>query len=125
MISDEMSGQVGAPAGSPQMLSLMGYCIVSDTGQIRQGIAMCVKAITNDPFNCDHYLNLGRIYILGNDRRRAIRSFKKGLQIRKDPRIIKELRLLGIRRAPPISSLLREHFLNVITGKILHFLEKR
>jgi hypothetical protein len=125
MNSDEMNGQVSAPADSPQMLSLMGYCVVSDTGQIKQGIAMCVRAIANDPFNCDHYLNLGRIYILGNDRRRAIRSFKKGLQIRKDPRIIKELRQLGIRRAPPINSLPREHFLNVITGKILHFLEKR
>ena len=120
-----MNGQVSAPADSPQMLSLMGYGMVSDAGQIKQGIAMCLRAITNDPFNCDHYLNLGRIYLLGNDRRRAIRSFKKGLKIRKDPRIIKELRQLGIRRTPPISSLPREHFLNIITGKVLHFLAKR
>lgn len=125
MNSDDMNGQVSAPTGSPQMLSLMGYCIVSDTGQIKQGIAMCVRAITNDPFNCDHYLNLGRIYILGNDRRRAIQSFKRGLQISKDPRIINELRQLGIRRAPAISSLPREHYLNVITGKILHYIWKR
>ena len=125
MNSNEMKGQTGTPAGNPQMLSLMGYCIVSDTGQIKQGIAMCMKAITNDPFNTDHYLNLGRIYLLGNDRRRAIQAFKKGLQIRRDPRIIKELRQLGIRRTPPFSSLPREHFLNVITGKFLHFLAKR
>jgi tetratricopeptide (TPR) repeat protein len=125
MNSDEMKGQAGTSAGNPQMLSLMGYCIVSDSGQIKQGIAMCVKAITNDPSNSDHYLNLGRIYILANDRRRAIQSFKKGLQIRKDPRIIKELRQLGIRRTPPISSLPRGHFLNIITGKVLHFLAKR
>jgi tetratricopeptide (TPR) repeat protein len=125
MNSDGMNRQVGTPDGNPQMLSLMGYCIVSDTGQIKQGIAMCAKAIASDPFNSDHYLNLGRIYILGNDRRRAIQSFKKGLQIRKDPRIIKELRQLGIRKTPPISSLPRGHFLNIITGKVLHFLAKR
>ncbi len=125
MNSDEMNGQVSTPTDNPQMLSLMGYCIVSDTGQIKQGIAMCMKAITNDPFNSDHYLNLGRIYILGNDRTRAIKSFRKGLQIRKDPKIINELRQLGIRRNPPISSLPRGHFLNIITGKVLHFLAKR
>jgi tetratricopeptide (TPR) repeat protein len=125
MNSDEMNEQVSTPIDNPQMLSLMGYCIVSDAGQIKQGISMCVKAISNDPFNSDHYLNLGRIYILGNDRRRAIQSFKKGLHIRKDPRIIKELRQLGIRRTPPISSLPRGHFLNIITGKVLNFLAKR
>lgn len=125
METDEMNEQAGDPAGTAAMLSLMGYCVVSDAGQIKQGVAMCERAIANDPLNCDHYLNLGRIHLLGNDRRSAIQTFQKGLQIREDPRIIKELRLLGVRRPPFISTLPREHFLNVITGKVRHFLAKR
>lgn len=123
MRSDELYEHAGMPSGSPQMLSLMGYCVVSDSGQIKQGVAMCERAIMNDPRNSEHYLNLGRIYLLVGDKRRAIRVFKNGLQIRKDPRIVKELQQLGVRRTPPIRVLPREHILNRVAGKVLHLLK--
>ena len=51
-------------AGSPEMLSLMGYSLAREAGQFRKGIELCLKAIALNPHNSDHYLHLGRIYLL-------------------------------------------------------------
>ncbi|MFA7405384.1 MAG: hypothetical protein WC007_15430 [Pelobacteraceae bacterium] len=111
--------------GSPEMLSLMGYSVAKETGQYRQGIELCLKAVALNPHNCDHYLHLGRIYLLANKRELAIKAFRKGLKIRKDPRIVEELTLLGIRQSPPFVLLPRNHVINRVTGKILHALKLR
>jgi tetratricopeptide (TPR) repeat protein len=107
---------------SPEMLSLMGYTLVSEAGQFRNGIELCLKAIALNPQNIEHYLHLGRIYLLAKKKDYAIKTFRKGLKIRKDARILEELRLLGVRRPPPVSSLPRNHVVNRLTGKILHAL---
>ncbi len=109
-------------SSSPEMLSLMGYTLVKEAGQFRKGIELCLKAIASNPNNIEHYLHLGRIYLLAKKKDYAIRTFRKGLKIRKDARIVAELRLLGIRRSPPVSSLPRNHVVNRVAGKILHTL---
>ncbi len=108
---------------SPEMLSLMGYSLAKEAGQFRKGIELCLKAITLNPNNSDHYLHLGRVYILANKKDFAIKSFRKGLKIRKDVRIVEELRMLGCRRSPTFASLPRKHVVNVVTGKILNTLK--
>lgn len=110
---------------SPEILSLMGYGLARETGQFRKGIELCLKAISLDPHNSDHYLHLGRIYLLAKKIDLAMKIFRKGLKIRKDPRILEELRLLGIRRSPPFASLPRNHVVNRVTGKILNVLKLR
>ena len=108
---------------SPEMLSLMGYTLAREAGQFRKGIELCLKAIALNPYNCDHYLHLGRIYLLAKKKELAIKIFRKGLKIRKDARILEELRLLGSRRSPPFASLPRNHVVNRVTGKILNSLK--
>jgi tetratricopeptide (TPR) repeat protein len=110
---------------SPEMLSLMGYSLAREAGQFQKGIEMCLKAIALNPYNSDHYLHLGRIYILANKRDYAIKALRKGLRIRKEARIVQELRQLGIRRSPPFTSLARDNAVNRVTGKILHVLKLR
>lgn len=110
---------------SPEMLSLMGYTLAREGGQFGKAIEMCLKAITLNPHNCEHYLHLGRIYLLANKKDHAIKAFRKGFKIRKDPRIMEELRLLGIRSSPPFASLPRNHVVNRVAGKILHTLKLR
>lgn len=110
---------------SPEMLSLMGYSIAKDSGQFRKGIEMCLKAIAVNPNNCDHYLHLGRVYLLANKKELAIKTFRKGLKIRKDARLLDELRLLGIRHDPPFASLPRNHVVNKVAGKIMHAMKLR
>ena len=110
---------------SPEMMSLMGYSLVREGGQFQKGIELCLKAIALDPHNSDHYLHLGRIYLLARKKDNAIKIFRKGLKTRKDPRIREELRLLGYRRSPLFSSLPRNHVVNRVTGKILDTLKLR
>jgi tetratricopeptide (TPR) repeat protein len=112
-------------AESPEMLSLMGYSIAKEAGQFQKGIELCHKAISLNPTNCEHYLQLGRIYSIAKKREQAIKAFHLGLKIRKDPRIMEELKLLGNRKSPPFSSLPRGHVINRVTGKILHSLKLR
>ena len=112
-------------AESPEMMSLMGYSLAKEAGQFQKGIELCHKAITLNPHNSEHYLHLGRIYAIAKKRGQAIKAFHLGLKIRKDPRIIEELRLLGSRKSPPFPSLPRGHVVNKVTGKILNALKMR
>ena len=112
-------------AETPEMMSLMGYSIAREAGQFQKGIELCHKAISMSPHNCEHYLHLGRIYVLAKKRAQAIKAFHLGLKIRKDSRILEELRLLGSRKSPAFASLPRGHVVNRLTGKILHVLKLR
>jgi tetratricopeptide (TPR) repeat protein len=110
---------------TPEMISLMGYSLAKQSGQLKEGIKLCKKAISLNPNQAEHYLNLGRIYLLANRRELAIRTFKTGLGIRKDPRIVKELKSLGIRKTPLLESLSREHPINIVAGKVFTLLKLR
>jgi tetratricopeptide (TPR) repeat protein len=105
---------------SPEMLALMGYTLAKEAGQFRKGVELCLKSIALNPNNSDQYLHLGRIYLLANKKDLAIKSFRKGLKIRRDSRIVGELRRLGLRQSPTFNSLPRDHVVNRMTGKILH-----
>jgi len=108
---------------SPEMLSLMGYSLAREAGEYRKAIEMCLKAIALNPHNSEHYVHMGRIYLLANKKDLAIKAFRQGIKIRKDARIMEELRLLGFRRLPLFTSLPRNHVVNRLTGKILRILK--
>jgi len=112
-------------AESPEMMSLMGYSLAKEAGQFQKGVELCHRAITLNPHNSEHYLHLGRIYLLAKKREQAIKAFQLGLKIRKDARILEEVRLLGSRKTPPFPSLSRSNVVNRLTGKILHTLKLR
>lgn len=114
-----------ASTESPEMISLMGYSLAKESGQLKEGIALCEKAISLNPNHPDHYLNLGRIYLMANKREPAIRSFKAGLKLKKDQRIISELKRMGVRKPPVLGSLSRDHMLNIWAGKVLKLLKLR
>jgi len=120
-----MNEHNGTATESPEVISLMGYSLAKESGQLKEGIALCEKAILLNPNQPEYYLNLGRIYLLANKKASAIRIFKTGLKIRRDPRIIMELKALGIRKAPFLKALPRDHTLNIIAGKVLKLLKFR
>ena len=107
------------------MLSLFGFCLARDSRQFKKGAAMCEKAISLDSQNTDHYLHLGRIHLMTGRKSVAIAIFRRGLKVRKDIRIIRELQNIGIRKSPPFDSLPRTHVLNIMTGKLLQLLKLR
>jgi hypothetical protein len=121
----------------PIVNSYLAYCIAKERGQVKDAIRMCEAALADEPRNPAHYLNLGRVLLLADDKAKAISTFWKGIS--KDPAteigtavdkprnghsrqhalILDELRRLGIRKRVPFRALGREHPLNVVVGKLL------
>jgi hypothetical protein len=110
---------------TPDMLSLCGFSLAKNSRQFKKGVAMCEKAIALDTQNTSHYLHLGRVHLLAGHKALAIVSFRRGLKIRKDNRLIQELQRIGIRKSPPFTSLSRRNVLNIITGKLLQVMNLR
>jgi len=104
---------------TPQFESAYAVCHAALKQQFNQSISMCKWAIELEPCESAHYLQLGRIYLLANDRKASLHVFREGMLYNRDRRILSEMKNLGVRRRPVFSSLPRGHFLNRITGKFV------
>jgi len=127
----------------PAVNSYLAYCIAKERGQVRAAVQLCQVALSAEPRNPAHYLNLGRIYLLAGQKPKALATFQQGLsrdpavdvgvpagspymgQGRQRAMIMDELRRLGIRKRAPFSSLDRTHPLNRIAGKLLTTIHMR
>lgn len=103
----------------PVHCSFMAVCIAKERGQHIKAIDICRNALKIEPENSLHYLNLGRVNLLVGNKEEAIRNFRKGLEIERNPCIIDELNQLGIRRPPVIHFLKRENPINKLLGIVL------
>ncbi len=106
----------------PVVLSCLGYCLAKEQGETRKGVSLCLQALQQDPGDVLHYLNLGRSYLVAGQKPLAVRTFRKGMKIKRHPGIVAEMKKLGLRRKPVFSSLSRENLLNRYTGFLLHHL---
>ena len=125
MANEENNDAQSLSGETPDMLSLCGFSLARDSRQFKKAVALCEKAIALDAQNTNHYLHLGRVHLLAGHKARAIASFRRGLKIRKDNRLIQELQKIGIRKSPPFASLSRTNVLNIITGKLLQLMKLR
>ena len=101
------------------VISYYAFCIAKERGQLQTAVEYCREAIEKEPSEPAHYLNMGRIYLLTNERTRAIDVFREGLHHEKEPEIISELDNLGTRKPPIIPFLKRSNFINKYLGIIL------
>lgn len=101
---------------TPVVLSCLGYCLAQEHRQVQKGIGLCLEAMQKEPQNTLHYLNLGRIYVLAGQKQRALQTYRRGLKCERNPRIIQEIKRLGLRKHPVFSGLTREHPLNRFFG---------
>lgn len=121
----------------PAVESYLGYCIARERGRLREAVRLCQSAVDAEPDNPVHYLNLGRVFLVAQDKATAVAAFWKGVakapgaetgvlakraqrgHSREHNLILEELRRLGIRKKAPFPSLDRKHPLNRVTGKVL------
>jgi predicted Zn-dependent protease len=135
----------GAPSirEIPVASSYLAYCIAKLRGQYREATRMCQSALTVEPHNPAHYLNLGRIFLVSKHKGEAFATFRQGLskdavtytsafaespadeQARQRALILAELRRMGIRKRVPFPSLPRGHRLNRAVGKALSMFNLR
>jgi Flp pilus assembly protein TadD len=105
---------------TPVLCSNLAFCLARERRQVQKAILLCNEALTVEPANTVHYLNLGRIYLLSGKKDAAIQTFRQGLKVGKNAEIVSQLRNLGLRRDPVLSTLPRNHPLNRYLGLILH-----
>jgi tetratricopeptide (TPR) repeat protein len=110
---------------NPVINSYYAFCIAKERGQISKAILLCKESMQAEPNNSVHYLNLGRIYLIENNKGEAIRIFREGLNVEANQQIVDELNRLVIRKPPVISFLKRNNPINKYLGIILKKLRLR
>ena len=104
---------------TPIISSSYAFCIAKARGQVSKAISLCEEAIKKEPNNSQHYLNLGRIYLIGHNRESAIKIFRVGLSYESNQQIVDELNKLGTRKPPVIPFLKRTNPINKHLGIML------
>jgi tetratricopeptide (TPR) repeat protein len=117
--------QILEVSDNPVAKSYKAYCEANIHGSIKEGVKTCQEMLKINYLNPVHYLIMGRLMLMSNNRERALNIFRKGLKVEPYPPIIKEMKKLGVRKDPVFSSLEREHPLNKISGKLLAKLHLR
>jgi tetratricopeptide (TPR) repeat protein len=98
------------------LMSYYGLCLVVLRQDPPRGLALCKRVVDESGNRPEFYWNLGKAYLAMRRKPQAITAFEHGLQIGDDPRIVGELRRLGIRNQPPLPFLPRENFINRYLG---------
>jgi tetratricopeptide (TPR) repeat protein len=113
------AGNHGIIEQSTQFESAYAVCLAAMKQQYDKAISMCRWAIALEPCETSHYLQLGRVYLLANNRKASLHIFREGMLYRRDTRIIREMEFLGVRRRPVFHSLPRGNFLNRMAGRLV------
>lgn len=104
---------------SPLHCSYLAFCLAKVRSQFAEAVALCREAVKKDPGNALHYLHLGRVYVMAEQKERALMVLRRGLRCENRGILLHELSLIGDRKRPPIPKLERSHPLNRYLGKIL------
>lgn len=104
---------------SPLYCSYLAFCLAKARGEFCKAIALCREALERESSNSVHYVNLGRIYVLSNQREKALETLRQGLQYQCADEVRRELERLGKRREPVFPFLKRGNPLNKYCGIFL------
>ena len=118
-------GQAAERRNTPELHTYLAYCMARGQGRVSAAAKVCRESIKREPDNSLHYLILGRICLMAGDKSKAIDAFRQGLKASPNPKIIAELKKLGLRKPAVIKSLKRNHPINRILGKLLSILGLR
>lgn len=103
----------------PLYCSYLAFCLAKVRGQYCKAIALCKEALEKESSNAVHYVNLGRIYLLSNQRENALKILRQGLQYQRKEEVLRELKRLGMRGKPVFPFLQRRNPLNKYCGLLL------
>lgn len=118
-------GQVAEQRKSPEVRTYLAYCLARGQGRIHSAAKICRESIKREPGNSLHYLILGRILLMAGEKGKAIDVFRQGLRTNPNPKIIEELKKLGLRKPAVLTRLKRNHPINRVLGRIFSALGLR
>ncbi len=111
-------GQAAEHRNTPELHSYLAYCLAKGQGRIHSAAKICRESIKREPGNSLHYLILGRILLMAEEKGKAIETFRQGLKTSPNPKIIIELKRLGLRKPAILKTLKRNHPLNRVLGRV-------
>jgi len=97
---------------SPLISSYYAFCIAKERRQFSKAIALCTEAIKKDPQNPFHYLNLGRIHLLSDEKADAMKIFREGLKYGVTPQVADATVKLVTPEPPVMPPLKKENHFN-------------
>jgi tetratricopeptide (TPR) repeat protein len=100
---------------------LANYALaLGHTRRLKEGLEICLKALSYEPRNPHIYLNLAHLYLLADSKKKAIDAIDRGLRISRDHRWLLRLREeMGVRKSPPIPFLPRGSAVNAKLGRAI------
>lgn len=106
---------------NPLYVSYLGLMLALAQKKYGDAEQLCHTALRMKRGEVQSYLNLAEVYIQAGKKGDAVEALTVGLQYTKrDVRLIRGLRKLGVRRPPVFPFLERTHFLNRHVGKLRH-----
>ncbi len=102
-------------------LSWFGLTLALVRKQVKPAIDLCRRAIELEFYNGDHYANLARVYVVANNRKKALESVEEGLK--HSPQhdyLLSTRKALGVRARPAVPFLDRTNPINVSLGQARH-----
>ncbi len=114
--------QAGQYRNNPVLQSYGAYCmagLTTDRRKLREAVRLCQDSMQRDSGNSLHYLLQGRIFLFMDDRKNAVKIFQSGLKIAPNPKIIAEVKRIGMRKTAIFEKLERNHPANFLLGKLL------
>jgi Flp pilus assembly protein TadD len=107
-----------APA-DPRCRSLLAICLTTERGKLATAEKLARSVLSRDPDDAVAHYALGRVLLETGERRQAFREFSRARALSgSDPSLRASVRRQDPRRSPVISSLPRDHFLNVVLGRL-------
>jgi len=110
---------------TPIARSYLAFCLAKVNHDYQRALSLCHEALHADPHVSDHYLNMGRIYLLVGKRSQALQTFKQGIKLGPNPVLLDKLKKFERRQPVVFSSLERSHPLNRLIGKLMSFVGLR
>ena len=114
--------------GQPVAATVLAYygLAVGHARSVREGLKLCLEALSADRRNPTIYHCLARLYVLSGARKNAIEVLAQGLRVRPNHRGLNTLREeLGVRQRRAIPFLPRESSVNVHLGRLLRKVRKK
>jgi len=102
-------------------LSYFGLCLALVRKDFKSAIDLCRRAVDLEFYNGDHYANLARVYVAAGNRKKALETVNKGLELIPEHDYLMQVRAsLGVRARPAVPFLDRANPINVSLGQARH-----
>lgn len=106
---------------NPLYVSYLGLLLALAQKKYADAEQLCHAALRMKRNEPQFYLNLAEVYVRARQKSDAVETLSVGLRYTKrDARLTRALRRLGVRREPPLPFLKRRSFLNRHLGRLRH-----